>query len=237
MDFRFGEFILAVDARRLLHEGSDVHLSPKAYELLKALVENYPRALSRAELHERLWHGIFVSEGNLALLMTEIRTALGDDARGPRYIRTLHGYGYAFKAEVVEAKPHVAAGDAHAPDVAADDKGRTHWLLWESRTFRLTAGENVIGRNPDCEVLLDVPGVSRRHACITIQENHTSIRDLGSKNGTTARGQRLVGAMEIRDRDQVEIGPVALTYREVLPVRGTETFTLMRKGTSRSRRR
>ena len=68
MNLQFGEFVLAVDARRLVHGGTDVHLSPKAFELLKALVEAYPRALSKAELHERLWHGIFVSEGNLALL-------------------------------------------------------------------------------------------------------------------------------------------------------------------------
>ncbi len=46
MEFRFGDLVLAVDAR-LLHVGCDVHLSPKAFELLKALVENYPRASPR----------------------------------------------------------------------------------------------------------------------------------------------------------------------------------------------
>ena len=237
MNLQFGDFVLAVDARRLLYRGpaeaghcveTEVHLSPKAFELLKALVESYPRALSKAELHERLWHGIFVSEGNLALLMTEIRTALGDDARDPRYIRTLHGFGYAFKAEVSTAPP-VA--------IVAGDDGRSHWLVWESRSFRLGAGENVIGRNPDSQVILDVPGVSRRHACIAIGEGGTRISDLGSKNGTIVGGHRITSAVALHDRDQVELGPVTLTYREMLPVRGTETFTLMPEPSASSRRR
>jgi DNA-binding winged helix-turn-helix (wHTH) protein len=237
MNLQFGDFVLDVDARRLLHRGpaqaghdayTDVHLSPKAFELLKALVENYPRALSKAELHERLWHGIFVSEGNLALLMTEIRTALGDNARDPRYIRTLHGFGYAFKAEVSNPPPAAIAPEAD---------GKTQWLVWESRSYRLAGGENVIGRNPDSQVVLDVPGVSRRHACITIDRGIARIRDLGSKNGTIVRGQRITSDVELHDRDQVEIGPVTLTYREMLPVRGTETFTLMREPSASSRQR
>jgi pSer/pThr/pTyr-binding forkhead associated (FHA) protein len=121
------------------------------------------------------------------------------------------------------------AGAAHLPVAAGDDRGRTHWLLWESRSFRLATGENVIGRNPDSQVVLDVPGVSRRHACITIDGHRAWMRDLGSKNGTTVRGQLVADASELSDRDQVEIGPVMLTYRAVLPVRGTETFTLMRE--------
>jgi hypothetical protein len=207
---------------------TEVHLSPKAFELLKALVEYYPRAVSKAELHERLWHGIFVSEGNLALLMTEIRTALGDDARDPRYIRTLHGFGYAFKAEV-----------NHVPlaAIVAGADGKTQWLVWESRSYRLAAGDNVIGRNPDSQVVLDVPGVSRRHARITIDQDAARVIDLGSKNGTIVRGRRITSATEIRDGDQLEIGPVVLTFRDVLPARGTETFTLMREPSPSSRRR
>jgi DNA-binding winged helix-turn-helix (wHTH) protein len=229
MALRFGEFVLAVDSRRLLHRERDVHLSPKAFELLLALAENYPRALAKAELQDRLWHGIFVSDGNLALLVTEIRTALGDDAREPRYIRTLYGFGYAFKAEVVPAAlPPVAAVTAGGP---------SPWLVWESRRFRLVAGENVIGRNPDAQIMLDVPGVSRRHACVTIGESGTRIADLGSKNGTVVRGQRIASPVELRDRDQLEIGPVTLTYREVLPVRGTETSTVIRAPSASSRRR
>ena len=102
MTYRFGDFVLSLDARKLLRRGADVQLSAKAFELLKALVEAYPRALSKVELHDRLWRGIFVTPGNLALLVAELRTALRDDARSLRYIRTLHGFGYAFAAEVTQ---------------------------------------------------------------------------------------------------------------------------------------
>jgi len=107
--------------------------------------------------------------------------------------------------------------------------------MWESRSFRLATGDNVIGRNPDSQVVLDVPGVSRRHACVTIEESGTRISDLGSKNGTIVRGHRIASAAELHDRDQVELGPVMLTYREMLPVPGTETFT--REPSASSRRR
>jgi DNA-binding winged helix-turn-helix (wHTH) protein len=100
--YRFGDFVVSLDARKLLRHGADVDLSPKAFELLKALVEAYPRALSKVELHDRLWRGIFVTPGSLALLVAELRTALRDDARSFRYIRTLHGFGYAFAAEVTQ---------------------------------------------------------------------------------------------------------------------------------------
>lgn len=102
MTYRFGDFVLSVDARQLLRHGEDVRLSPEAFEVLQALVEAAPRALSKPELHDRLWRGIFGTPGKLALLVAELRTALRDDAGSPRYIRTLHGFGYSFDAEVSE---------------------------------------------------------------------------------------------------------------------------------------
>jgi len=224
VNLRFGDFVLSVESRRLLRQGADVHLSPKAFALLKTLVESYPSAVSKAELHGRLWPNIFVSEGNLALLMTEIRNALGDDARDPRYVRTLHGFGYAFKAEV-----------AKAPGTEGDD--RSHWLIWETHSFRLVASVNIVGRNPDCDVILDVPGVSRRHASIMVEGRRTVIADLGSKNGTVVRGKRISGGAALNDRDEIEIGPVTLTYRDVFRVKGAETFTMPPKTSASSRPR
>ena len=94
--FSFGPFTLDDETRQLLRGTDPIHLSPKAFELLKALVEVRPRALSKAELHEQLWPDTFVTDANLGILIAEIRSALSDDARAPRYVRTLHGFGYAF---------------------------------------------------------------------------------------------------------------------------------------------
>lgn len=96
MRWTFGEFTLDLDARELLQAGAPVSLSPKAFQLLGILVEACPRALAKSELQDRLWPGTFVVEKNLTNLVGEIREALGDDAAHPRYVRTVHRFGYAF---------------------------------------------------------------------------------------------------------------------------------------------
>src|SRR5437870_829618 len=122
MRYAFRGFVLCAETRRLLRDDHEVHLSPKAFELLKALITNHPRALSKAELHDVLWAGTYVSEGNLALLITEIRSALDDSAREPRFIRTVHAYGYAFCADVTVVR-------TLKQSATADD--RSCWLMWE----------------------------------------------------------------------------------------------------------
>jgi non-specific serine/threonine protein kinase len=105
MRWTFGDFVLDLDARELLQGGSPVSLSPKAFQLLGILVDACPRALSKSALQDRLWPGTFVVEKNLTNLVGEIRDALGDDAAHPRYIRTVHRFGYAFcEAAVTDAR-------------------------------------------------------------------------------------------------------------------------------------
>src|SRR6266508_2242099 len=100
MKIRFGECVLDTDERVLLRGGQPVHLTPKAFQLLGFLLEARPRAVPKSELQEKLWPSTFVSEGNLATLVKEARVVIGDDARQPLYIRTVHGYGYAFAGTV-----------------------------------------------------------------------------------------------------------------------------------------
>src|SRR5512147_1966245 len=99
MSFRFGDFELDQERRQLLRSGEPVPLEPKAYELLSLLVERRPRALSRAQIRDVIWPQTFVSESTLAVVVNGIRQALGDDARHPQFIRTVHGFGYAFCGE------------------------------------------------------------------------------------------------------------------------------------------
>ncbi len=99
MPLQFGEFELDRERRQLLRSGQPVPLEPKAYELLVLLVERRPRALSRAQIRDVVWPGVFVSESTLGVAVNAIRQALGDDARQPRFIRTVHGFGYAFCGE------------------------------------------------------------------------------------------------------------------------------------------
>ena len=93
----FGDFLLDLDTHELVRAGAPVSLSPKALQLLGILVENRPRALSKSELHDRLWPSTFVVEKNLTNLVSEIREAIGDDPVHPRFIRTVHRFGYSFR--------------------------------------------------------------------------------------------------------------------------------------------
>src|SRR5436190_5959830 len=99
MPIRFGDFTLDESQRQLLKGAEAIHLSPKAFQLLSILIHESPKAVSKPHLQERLWPGTFVNEGNLASTVAELRTALGDDRREARFIRTLYGFGYAFVAK------------------------------------------------------------------------------------------------------------------------------------------
>lgn len=110
-------------------------LSPKAFQLLTLLIEARPKALSRQELQDRLWPGIFVTHTSLPRVMNELREAMGDDAAKPRYIRTARGYGYAFKSEaLLEEGPPPAASLV------------PYSLLWGGRQIPLPEGETVGAR-------------------------------------------------------------------------------------------
>ena len=99
---RFGPFSLDPATRQLLRDGREVPLSPKAFQLLSLLVVNRARAVSRQELHQALWPSTFVLDANIASLVAEIRRALDDDAATPRFVRTMHRFGYRFVAQVDE---------------------------------------------------------------------------------------------------------------------------------------
>jgi TolB-like protein/DNA-binding winged helix-turn-helix (wHTH) protein/tetratricopeptide (TPR) repeat protein len=103
MQVSFGEFVLDLDSRELRRGAEPVRLSPKAFQLLELLVTNRPRALSKADLQDRLWPNTFVVEKNLANLVSEIRQVLGDSPSGSSFIRTVPRYGYAFHHSGPEA--------------------------------------------------------------------------------------------------------------------------------------
>jgi len=105
MPIVFGDFTLDELRRQLLRNGEPAHLSPKVFQLLSILAGESPRAVTKADLQDRLWPGTFVTEGSISTLVAELRSALGDDAHEPKYIRTLYGFGYAFTASVHEVAP------------------------------------------------------------------------------------------------------------------------------------
>jgi DNA-binding winged helix-turn-helix (wHTH) protein len=213
MRARFGPFILDSASRQLLHERREVSLSPKAFDLLVLLVENRPRALTKRELHERLWPETFVVDANLSNLVAELRKALRDDAREPRFVRTAHRYGYAFAADVAEAPS------------AADDPLSSCSLEWHGGRVTLRQGEHLIGRDPDMAVRIKDPSVSRRHARVRIAGDDATVEDLGSKNGTLIDGHPIASAVRLSDGDEIVVGSVRMVVRILRREPSTQTVT------------
>ena len=194
MILRFTDCVLDTDARLLLRGTEEVHLSPKAFELLELLAERQPRAVAKQELYDLLWPETFVVEASLPVLVREIRAALGDDDH--QIIRTIHRFGYAFAADVREPK-----------------SGSGPVLVFGERQFPLADGENVIGRESAADVCLPSTTVSRRHAIITIAGDAATLTDLDSKNGTRVAGRELHGSTPLSDGTLIRFGGVEVVYR------------------------
>jgi DNA-binding winged helix-turn-helix (wHTH) protein len=195
---RFGPFLLDEAQRTLTRSGVEVHLTPKAFDLLLVLVAEAPRVLSKNELHRRVWPGTFVSDATLVSVIKELRRALdGGDEQGSS-IRTVHRVGYAFARSVEHERSREQAW---------------HWVVVSGRHVALKSGENRIGRDPASTVWLDAAGVSRHHARIVVDGSNVTIEDLGSKNGTSVAGQPVAGQLKLADGDLVELGAISIIYR------------------------
>jgi DNA-binding winged helix-turn-helix (wHTH) protein len=206
---RFGSFALAADSRRLTRGGEDLHLTPKAFDLLLLLVEAAPRVVPKAELHARLWPDSFVADTTLVGLVKEVRRVLADTNTAAPIIRTVSRVGYACGVPVYD-------------DVAPESE-TSHWLVGDGRTFPLTSEVNAVGREPGAGVWLDLASVSRRHARIVVAAGEARIEDLGSKNGTRVNGREVTEPAALRDGDRLLIGAVPLTYRTSAAGLSTET--------------
>jgi DNA-binding winged helix-turn-helix (wHTH) protein len=205
MRARFGDFILDLNRRELTVEGEIQHLSTKAFLLLEFLVQNAPRALTREELYRHIWGDTFVEQVNLPNLISEVRGVLGESRKSPRFIKTIHAYGYAFAAEVfIESDSQKAS---NRKDV------RVFSIQWGREEYPLKNGANILGRDEGADVIIDSRAVSRRHARLVVSGGAVTIEDLGSKNGTSVGGGRIQEPVVLHDGDEIRIGYVSLLFR------------------------
>jgi DNA-binding winged helix-turn-helix (wHTH) protein len=186
----FGDFAFDSQRHVLLRQGTAVALTPKAFALLEALLIAAPDPLSKEQIYEKLWPGVYVETGNLHNLISEIRTALGDDDHA--MIITVHRVGYAFAAPLARADSPSAR------------------LLIGDDVIDLAEGETIIGRER-----LGTPDSSRRHARLMVTGNEVTVEDLGSKNGTFVRGDRIRSRVPVRDGDEIVFGRTKATLRVV----------------------
>jgi DNA-binding winged helix-turn-helix (wHTH) protein len=205
---RFRDCVFDTDTRQLLRAGRPVHLSPKAYGVLDLLLRRAPRAVTKDEIQTSVWADVFVSESTLTNAIAEIRAAVGDRARSPEILRTVHGFGYAFIGD---------PGEGEGAEPSANLRFR---VVRGKRTFLLFDGENVLGRDPEARVSIDHASVSRHHARISIRNGKAEIEDLRSRNGTFVSGRPVTTPAALEDGDVIGLGPVTLVF-EILGTSGT----------------
>ena len=196
MRLRFGAFVFDSRLRTLTRDGTPVDLPPKAFSLLEGLIEARPAPVNKNAIYERLWPDTFVVMGNLHTLVSEIRTALGDEEH--EVIRTVHGFGYAFAA--IDTQTGTESKFA---------------IIMGKDLVRLHEGQNMIGRDPEGTVVIDSPEVSRQHACLTVGASGVTLEDLGSKNGTFVGDERIKEPCALHDGAKITIGRARLTLRAI----------------------
>jgi len=123
--YEFGSFTLDVTEGRLLREGQAVPLTPKVLETLIVLVENTGHTVGKDELMQRLWPDSYVEEANLAVNISQLRKALGEN--GGTYIETVPKRGYRFNAQVTKVL-------ADPVDMVVRERTRAHVVIDEIET-------------------------------------------------------------------------------------------------------
>ena len=200
--YSFGPFRLLPHVRRLERDGAAVALTPKAFDLLLALVMHRERALSKDDIMSLVWPGSIVEESNLAQQVLLLRRALGTDD----CIATIPRFGYRFAVTVVEEQSR-GAPPAISP----------HCLIWDGREFLLHEGLTVIGRAEDADLQIPVSSLSRRHARVLVRGFEATIEDLGSRHGSW-RGTLPVKAPTLLvSGDSIRLGTATLVYCLVMP--------------------
>jgi DNA-binding winged helix-turn-helix (wHTH) protein len=194
--------VLDTATRQLLRAGREVPLAPKAFELLELLVRSRPAAVSRTRIVAAVWPDTHVGTSSLHALVSQVRTALGDDAAEPQWIRTVDRFGYAFAGS--------AAGERAPSPAPARARAR---LVGKDHEFVLGEGVHVLGRDEGAAVRAEGGGVSRQHARLAIEGDVATLEDLGSKNGTFVGDERLASPRVLREGDEIRLGQaVRLVY-------------------------
>jgi Tol biopolymer transport system component/DNA-binding winged helix-turn-helix (wHTH) protein len=171
---QFGPFLIDVEERMLRHDGEPVPLTPKAFDLLVALLEKPGQLISKEELLQKVWPDTFVEESNLAYNIFALRKALGDTAENSRYIETVQKKGYRFKARI---NPIRAPREAQpVADFASDGAGRPPFsverdsdtTVVQFRKGPARSGQTALERkadvpDPDVEILPSPEPASPRH--------------------------------------------------------------------------
>lgn len=205
MIYRFGEHELDLDKVELRTDGVTQPLEPQVFALLAFLVENRDRLVTKDEIIEKIWNGRFVSDSAVASRVKSARQALGDDGRAQRFIRTAHGLGFRFVAEVTEATPAarveiITQIEAPAsPIIAAEPEARPTLAVLP---FRLVGAAGPYGAIADAMPQDLITALSRLRWLFVIARAssfrfHSSDADVGKVRDAFGVRYCLTGTVEV----------------------------------------
>ena len=98
--YAFGAYLVDVDAREISCDGQRVHVEPQVFDVLVMLLRQRHRVVAKEELLDEVWGTRMVSESALTTRVKALRKALGDSGQAQTVVRTAHGYGFRFVADV-----------------------------------------------------------------------------------------------------------------------------------------
>jgi DNA-binding winged helix-turn-helix (wHTH) protein len=214
--FQLGEWVVEPDLGRLTRAGDTVGLELKAMSVLLCLARCSGNLVTRQDLIDAVWATEFISDNTLTHAIAELRSALGDDAKSPFYIETIHRRGYRLM---------VGASESDNTQTDTADKPSCFHVVVGDRSVRLANGENLIGRIPWATVTIDSLQVSRRHALIVVENACAILEDLDSKNGTYLNGLPLEDPACLEHGDQIGLGSHIVVLQLVATVTTEEGDT------------
>lgn len=114
MHISFDAFELDLSRRELRTNGQAVSIEPRVFDLIAHLVEHRDKVVSKQDLTTAVWQGRFISDASLSTAVKSARRALGDSGEAQRFIKTVHGVGFRFIADVLPAKHQTTSIEASA---------------------------------------------------------------------------------------------------------------------------
>ena len=117
--FAFADVVIDADAHRLLRDGHEIAIEPKAFAVLLEFLVHPGQLLSRDRLLDAVWGHNYVTPGTLNRIVAQLRKALADDSEAPRCIQTVHGLGYRFIAPLESRTPTATPALRFAPPARA----------------------------------------------------------------------------------------------------------------------
>ena len=115
---RFGEYQFDLDGGQLWRDSQEVRITPKAAAVLKTLLARPGQPVTKQDLFAAVWKGTVVGDDALTSCVQELRRALHDDPKQPRYIETRHRSGYRFIAHLAEVAPETSEPATHTPRIS-----------------------------------------------------------------------------------------------------------------------